>query len=232
MRLKPLSQEEWPDEKMLFGVAILASDPSRRQLHAAALYRFGGNLILGDVQSHLTARKAIARPNARWHWIAPDLSEEDQKVLAATADAWLDLNRDKIPYSVAHPGGVVFKNNVWVGNEPGQGMTCATFVMELFDELGIPFIAKETWEPRDGDTDWAESILAVLANQMTKEHVDAQYARIREVVRVRPSDIASAAHLIHQEQEEPLTFTEVAPLALTIESFMLPSFPPVAPEKE
>lgn len=51
---------------------------------------------------------------------------------------------------------------------------------------------------------------------MSKEHVDAQQARISNVIRVRPSDIASAAHLVHQEQEEPLSFKQVAPLALAM----------------
>lgn len=131
------------------------------------------------------------------------------------------MNANKIPYSVASPGGVIFKDDVWVGDEPGQGLTCATFLIALFDELGIPFIAKDSWQSRPGDEDWSESILVMLSALMTKDHVDAQRSRIGEVVRIRPSDITSAAHHINQELSEPLTFEKVAPLAAVIEEYMI-----------
>jgi hypothetical protein len=221
MRLMPLNLNAWPDEKLHFGIAIMVSNRASQQLHVAALYRSNGNIMIGDVQTHLQARRTIARPNERWKWIALDLSQEDQKILAATVDSWLELNPDKIPYSVAHPGGVIFKDNVWVGNTPGQGLTCATFVVELFNELGIPFIAKDTWLTRPDDDIWAKNILGLLAANMPAAHVKAQYDSIGKVVRVRPSDVAAAAHLVYQEQEDPFTFEQVSPLALSIEKNLL-----------
>jgi hypothetical protein len=202
---------------------IQVSDPSTRQLHAAALYRFGNRLMIGDLQNHLRTRRAEVRPSHHFFWIAPDLSQEDQRILAATFDAWLDENENKIPYSVAHPGGVVFKDKVWVGNEPGQGLTCATFIVELFNELGIPFIDVETWQARNGDAEWAEEILKLISNLMSLEHVEAQRAKIGHTVRVRPADIAAAGHLVHQEMENPLHFNEVDPLSACIEKTLLGS---------
>lgn len=200
---------------------VQVSDPTTRQLHAAALYRFDNRLMIGDLQGHLRTRRAEVRPSDSLFWIAPDLSQEDQRILAATVDAWLDENEGKIPYSVAHPGGVVFKDNVWVGNEPGQGLTCATFIVELFNELGIPFIDVETWQPRTGDTEWAERILVVISDSMSPEHIEAQLAKIGQTIRVRPADIAAAGHLVHQKMETPLHFNDVDPLSACIEVALL-----------
>lgn len=206
---------------MCFGLAIQVTDPVNGQLHAVALYRFDGRLMIGDLQSHFRTRRADVRASDSLFWIAPDLSHEDQRILAATIDAWLDLNANKIPYSVAHPGGVIFKDNVWVGNEPGQGLTCATFIVALFDELGIPFIELGSWEERAGDVEWAERILVALAPFMSAEHIEAQRERIGTAIRVRPADIAAAGHLIRQDMDAPLPFRDVEPLSATIEAQML-----------
>ncbi|MFP3586375.1 hypothetical protein SCB29_22320 [Paraburkholderia sp. SIMBA_055] len=141
--------------------------------------------------------------------------------MAAKIDAWLDENENKIPYSVAHPGGVVFKDNVWVGNEPGQGLTCATFIVELFNELGYPFIDANTWQQRADDAEWARHILDGMSSRMNAQHVEVQRARIGDdTIRIRPSDIAAAGHLIREETETPLTFEQVDPLAMAIEGFL------------
>ncbi len=206
---------------MRFALMIQISDPFTRQLHTAALYRFENRLMIGDLQSHLRTRRAEVRPSNSLFWIALDLNQEDQRILAATIDTWLDENEGKIPYSVAHPGGVVFKDNAWVGNEPGQGLTCATFIVELFNELGIPFIDVETWKPRTGDPEWAERILAMISNSMSPEHINAQLAKIGQTIRVRPADIAAAGHLVHQKMEVPLDFDDVDPLSACIEVALL-----------
>lgn len=206
---------------MYFGFAIQASDPAAKQLHVATLYRFDGRLMIGDLQNHLRSRRADARVSESLFWIAPDLSPDEQRILAAKVDAWLDENAGKIPYSVAHPGGVIFKDNVWVGNEPGQGLTCATFIVELFNELGIPFIDVGTWKERTGDTEWAKRILDAISHSMSPEHVEAQRNRIGLTVRVRPADIAAAGLLVRQLMDTSLHFDQVAPLSENVEAVLL-----------
>ncbi|NOS87866.1 MAG: hypothetical protein HOP34_04885 [Methylococcaceae bacterium] len=221
LRLTPLSLDSWPTESLRFGFAIQVSDSASRQLHVAALYRFDNCLKIGDLQSHLRTRRAEARSSNHLFWVAPDLSEEDQRILAAKIDAWLDENENMIPYSVAHPGGVVFRDNVWIGNEPGQGLTCATFIVELFNELGIPFINVETWQERIGDIEWAEWILSLLSENMPPEHIKAQKEKIGQTVRIRPSDIAAAGYVVTQEMVAPLHFDEVNPISECIENTLL-----------
>lgn len=222
-RLKPLVAQSWPEPSMCFGLAVHVANPATKQLHAATLYRFDGRLMIGDVQTHLVSCRREVRASERIYWIAPDLVLEDQRILAAKVDAWLDENQGRIPYSVAHPGGVIFKDNVWVGNEPGQGLTCATFVVALFDELGIPFIDVDTWKERTGDVEWAQGILEMLKDLMSPDHVAAQEERLGETIRVRPSDVAAAALLMHHEMESALHFSEVSPLSACVETSLLKS---------
>lgn len=207
---------------MFFGIAILVSHQPSRQFHTAALYRFGNELWIGDLQGHLRTCRTKAEPTEGTYWVAPDLAEEDQRILAAKIDAWLDKNENQIPYSVAHPGGVVFRDDVWVGDEPGQGLTCATFLVELFKELAIPFIDVETWRKRDGDDEWAKQILPLICASMNPIHVDAQRARIGDTIRVRPTDVAAAGLLVSQAMDVALTFDQVAPTSERVEAKLLP----------
>ena len=214
--------DTWPADTMFFGIAILVTHPPSRQFHTAALYRFGNELWIGDLQDHLRTCSAKAEPNENIYWVAPDLVEEEQRILAAKIDAWLDKNENKIPYSVAHPGGVVFRDDIWIGDEPGQGLTCATFIIELFKELAIPFIDVKTWQKRDGDEQWAERILFFISKSMSQEHIVAQQSRIGESVRVRPTDVAAAGLLVSQTMEAALTFDQVAPTSERVEAKLLP----------
>ena len=219
--MRPLTKSSWPSATNYFLLAIQIVNAQERQFHAAMLYTCEGKLMIGDLQSHMRIRRDFAKCDDRVFWIAPDLSYEDQKILATKLDAWLTLNPNGIPYSVAHPGGVTFRDDVWVGNEPGQGLTCATFVVELFNELAIPFINKETWLAREGDDEWARHILNLIGADMSSEHKNAQMERIGTTTRIRPSDILAAGILINQVAEDPLLFATVSPCAEAIEIDLL-----------
>jgi hypothetical protein len=176
--------------------------------------------MIGDLQGHLRTRREIARYNSNIFWLCPDLLIEDQQILAATIDAWLEENENNIPYSVADPGGIKFRDNIWVGNEPGQGLTCATFIAELFKELAIPFIDMSTWIARLGDEAWANQILQCFKHEMTDEHVQAQIDRIGNAIRVRPIDITAAGAKVQNDMEKQLTFTDVDPISKQVESHL------------
>lgn len=218
--MHPLVEKSWPSDQNYFCLAIQVVDPSVRQFHAMMLYRCNQKLMVGDLQSHMRTRRSLAECNKNIFWVSLDLSLEDQKILASKLDAWLSLNNNRIPYSVAHPGGVIFKEDLWVGHDPAQGLTCATFVVELFDELAIPFIKKETWKARPGDDEWAKYILEQMGD-MPDEHKNAQRNLIGKTARIRPSDTFAAGMLVNQESSESLSFEVVAPKAEELEEELL-----------
>lgn len=219
--LRPLSMESWPSKGHFFCLAVQVASRPRRQLHSIALYQFEGEFKFGDLQSHLKTRCAPASPSDSIFWISLDLEAEDQKVLAAKIESWLSKNVNRIPYSVASPGGVVFRDDVWVGELPGQGMTCSTFIVALFEELGYPFIDVSTWEQRDGDALWASSILELLGPGMDEQHVAVQRSLLGQGIRVRPSDIVGAGSLLTADTAVGLIFQEVDPVSNQIELCLL-----------
>lgn len=216
-RVLPLTRNSWPSGDCVFLIAIQCVSRQPLQLHSAMLYFLGGTLMIGDLQWHMLLRRDVARENEQIYWLAPDLTHEEQRILASKLDSWLVLNRGGIPYSVAHPGGVIFRDNVWVGSDPAQGLTCATFVVELFNELGIPFIASDSWQAREGDNDWALRILSLI-DEMPQVNKDAQMALIGKKVRIRPSDTFAAGMLLSQEMEDSLHFEVVSPKAISLEN--------------
>lgn len=206
---------------MIFGVAIRVTNRATGQLHVAAIYRLRGTLMIGELCDHFLTRRVEAHANEGILWVEPRLSEEERKFLAAKINAWLELNGGKIPYSVASPGGVIFRDDIWVGDSPGQGLTCATFIVELFKELGIPFIDSKSWRAREGDDEWARGILQMLRGCMSPEHVAAQMDLIGREPRIRPSDVAAAGVLISEAAKDGLSFDLVSPTSEEIEAKLL-----------
>lgn len=216
-RIMPLTRDSWPSGDFAFLIAIQCVSRAPLQLHAAMLYFLDGTLMIGDLQWHMRIRRDVARENKEIYWVAPDLTHDEQRMLAFKLDSWLEHNSRGIPYSVAHPGGVIFRDNVWVGSDPAQGLTCATFVVELFNELGIPFIASDSWQAREGDNDWALRILSLI-DEMPQINKDAQMALIGNKVRIRPSDTFAAGILLSQDMEDSLHFEVVSPKAMSLEN--------------
>ena len=202
-----------PSDNFRFGIAIQVSDRAERQLHIGILFRGSDDALqIGDVANHYWSRILPARADGRYVWLEADLDYTTALILAARTEALLRDNEGKIPYSVASHGRV-WKDGIWVGDEPGQGLTCATFVLSVFTETGLDLLTPEGWVGRPDDQAWAEKVARAMAEQpgATEEHLKAQLARIGESIRVRPMDVAVACKLSkYSNDEKPLSFTDVA----------------------
>lgn len=211
---------------MAFGLAVEVTNRARGQLHVSALYRrqADGRLMIGDVQWHKVTRNDEAGENPDAYWVAPDLPAEDQYILASKIKDWLERNARAIPYSVANPGGALFENDMWAGNRPAQGLTCATFIVELFDELGIDFLNKKSWVRRAGDIKWASGILNLLSTHSSTEtkHLEAQRKNISSSIRIRPSDVIAAGLLIRKfAPKSGFKFHVLDPVSDATEKYLL-----------
>ncbi|WP_138464148.1 hypothetical protein [Stenotrophomonas maltophilia] len=224
--MQRFNEESWPAPDMFFGLVLSLSSPERDQFHVAVFFRdgVGAALMYGDLQWHLRARCSEAVAQDRYIWVCPRLDEFDQILLASKAKIWLENNPDAIPYSVSHPvGGVMFRDDKWVGDAPGMGLTCATFVVALFDELGIPFIDSSSWQERDGDEEWKKEILTYLSNYpgVTPEHVEAQMSSLGDTVRIRPSDVFAAGRCLTGSEAHPgLCFELVSGESVEVENLL------------
>ena len=76
------------------------------------------------------------------------------------------------------------------------GLTCASFILAVFQAAGWPLVDGETWPmDRPGDREWQEKIVALLERTgAAREHVDAVRSEIGHV-RFRPKEVAAAARV-------------------------------------
>lgn len=134
--------------------------------------------------------------NDRYHWVDPDLPKPRLRSVAALCrQIWRKNGKNAIPYAFSHPsdcfdGGT----GEFLLGPTKLGLTCATFVLAVFESAGIRLIDYASPVPaRSGDREWQEKIVDLLERQgATSEHVDAVKGQIGGV-RYRPEDVAGGA---------------------------------------
>ena len=73
-----------------------------------------------------------------------------------------------------------------------KGLTCATFVHELFAGIFLPLVDLSTWQSLPQNYNWANAVCDLLAQTgADKEHVDRVRGDINGL-RLRPSELAAA----------------------------------------
>ena len=215
--------ESWPKKSEFFGLAVKVVGTAPQQLHIGAFFWSDDELYLGDLQWHLRLGREKARSADGFYWLPLNIDVNEQRLLAAQLEAWLRLNNGRIPYAAASAGPVHFRDDVWVSSPPGVGLTCATFIVELFRELQIPFIDLSSWRQRAGDAEWAARILQLLSvhSSASRAHVEAQYGAIGHMRRVRPSDLVAAGLLQSPNAMKGVEFKDVHSFSTKFEEALL-----------
>lgn len=73
-----------------------------------------------------------------------------------------------------------------------DGLTCATYVVEIFRGASIALVDETTWEANEENKKWEESICQVLARKADAAHVAAVRQNINGL-RIRPEEVAAVA---------------------------------------
>lgn len=129
-------------------------------------------------------------------------------------------NGSKIPYgfnfipeSVLMPDGSVPDNL-----PPGSGLTCATFVLQVLRNQDFNILDLESWEKRDSDEAWQESISSMLKPYIPVAHFHALKESIGIAVRFRPEEVAGCAR---DFEDEPIKFPEGICLGVNVYNEMI-----------
>lgn len=136
-------------------------------------------------------------PEGRYCWVS--LSNLDPLLVETFADhvfeVWRTNQWTGVPYGVAyHSIQYIDPDRRLVELETGQGLTCATFVLECFAAYKLPVVDRETWPVRPEDAAWVTQILDSLARRNPGSAV-AQRVHAGTVARFRPEEVAAAAGL-------------------------------------
>ncbi len=198
------------------GAAIAITSVDEDQRHVGILHKeqSSGQVLLLHLAWHLALK--AGPPKACYAWVDPPIHEARGRQVAARCRQVFRANERRLPYAFSPPNDCFDPvTGKYLFGPTRHGLTCATFVLAVFQSAGIRLVDDTTWpRSRQGDDEWREKILAALRNpQITrpvasKEHL-AAIQREADLVRFRPEDVAGAA----ATDFVPASFEDVRPHA-------------------
>jgi len=195
LNVKPIIEDS-VDQITGICIAIARFDLGIEQQHIGFLYRDGDNLTkLLHLAWHYILKKED--PSKVYLWMEIPFDELNQINTAAFLESIYDSNPDGIPYGICIDGTRFEADGAFFFLEKGAGLTCATFVMQVFQHLGYNIIDKDCWEFRDSDKEWQNQIIDDLENYgAPKEYITYQRNKIQGgVARFKPEEVAVASVL-------------------------------------
>ena len=141
------------------------------------------------------------------------LDPDEQLTFAVWVEAVQDANGPNIPYSFAYTSGNFDSSGRFIRREDGVGLTCATFVVALFEDFAFPIVDVESWSPRADDVDFQKKIVNALTKCCPGAHTEAQREAIGKASRFRPEEICGCAHVC---DGTPLRFEEGVRLGVEV----------------
>ncbi|MGE0964718.1 hypothetical protein ACQF4K_05435 [Ralstonia pseudosolanacearum] len=86
-----------------------------------------------------------------------------------------------------------------------DGLTCASFVVEVLRAASIPLVKYESWKEDAANIEWAERVCrGLVESQAPQSHIDAVQKNKNNGLRLRPYEVAGAASL--PMQQRPVDF--------------------------
>jgi hypothetical protein len=180
-----------PELRLAVAVKFLAE---HRQPHVGLLFcPDGEELSLFHLRFH--HRLINELPDFSYSWIPTLL---DATLVTAFVE-WLATIRDRnkqghVPFSIEYCGTYFDKQGDYVQTALGTGLTCATFILAVFEDFALPLLDLATWRKVASlkDKSWQKRILDVLEDHAPKDHVDMQRPLIGRAARYRPEEVGGA----------------------------------------
>ncbi|WP_349041459.1 hypothetical protein [Agrobacterium sp. SORGH_AS 787] len=182
------------------------------QNHVGLLYRDSIGVQFCHLAFHHDLRFEAARTD--YYWASSKVFNEDDEnemVLAARLIA-LQKQGGMIAYGFCSGDKPSFSSQGEFIGFPcsGMGLTCATFVLEIFHSMGFFIADIASWENRDSDAAWKDSILSHV--RLIDEEHSISAETYKTSVRIRPEE-AAACVLSH---EPPTRYKEAIEMAKEI----------------
>ena len=150
-------------------------------------------------------------------WVNIGLPDSILELVAAILEE-MDKNKGAIPYDVRYSSSQsYFDPSSWEYTNQAPGLTCATFVMALFQGLQIALFNVDAWPSRPGD----EPALDNLISHLAADGVDP--IRIQEMrtnhknVRFRPEEVCGSVG----ETTWPVPFPTAEPLGHDVRQYVM-----------
>lgn len=195
------------DDLDLLGIAVKEVQVDQR--HVGLLYQDG---LHSTRMCHLAWHHDLrdqAAP-ADYFWVEVELDDLNKLVVIGFCLKVIEKNqRGQVPYGLTYLGDYFDRDTGhYQKRSAGDGLTCATFVMAIFDPLGLPILDVDTWQRRDGDAEWQNQIVAALQHGgASSEHIELVQNDIG-CARFRPEEVAGSA----TDPDQPVPFDQAVSL--------------------
>lgn len=184
-----------PEAIDLICIAICRPCPRRKQQHIGIYYTSanGATKLLHQPFHYLPL---TCDPSDEYIWLDLPLDDDNKMHLAIFCAMIADENAGGIPYSICSKGTGFSKTGKFSALEEFSGLTCATFVMQIFHSQKLEIIDLDSWNHIQPDRVWQKQILQILEQHACKKHMSYQRKRLNEgAARFKPEDVAAAATL-------------------------------------
>ena len=116
--------------------------------------------------------------------------------------------KPKIPYGIdfiASKGS--FTGTTYTPPKGSDGLTCASFVLEILSAAAVPLVREDTWKECDANRTWAADVVTLLREHGADDKHVAAVERNINGLRLIPFELAAAASL--PLDKRPASHTEV-----------------------
>jgi hypothetical protein len=191
----------------------------RNQFHVGIFYRNRDtreDRIL-HLAFHCDLRDQLLEEDLRYYWVIPNLPEMRQVQISALCRLVVRNNAGSIPYGLRYNRSTFFtqQGELIVGTEC-SGLTCATFIIAVFERAGVRLVNIHDWPTRDEDKQWHNEIISVLETEC--EHVE-HVNRVKKEYgcsRFRPQEVCASILF----EPKPAEFIDIETSAKQIENFL------------
>jgi hypothetical protein len=197
-------------------VAVAIAVYREGQQHTGILHKSENldEVKLGHLEWHNRLKESD--PNDSYLWVDPPIPTRRARQVAARCREILRENARGIPYAFSPPNDCFdAKTGRFLLGPSRVGLTCATFVLAVFEAAGIRLAEYDTWpQERPHDAEWQKFVIELLEHEQSgasAEHVGL-VKKETGAVRYRPEDVAGCA----ASDQLPCLFRIAEPLSQEI----------------
>jgi hypothetical protein len=200
---KPYAQIEFA------AVGVRATDPAA-QLHAGILY-VGLDRAVRLLHFCWDRDGRDEVPRDPYFWVQPGLRKSIARSLAALCRLVAKANAlARVPWQFRYDPALVFdRGSGQRKGASGEGLTCATFVLAMFESIGVRLVDVKSWPSRPCDESWKKRIFRI-ANAEHVARLEPQVA----AARFRPEEVTAATRVI--VAGTPVRLSDVLPDARAV----------------
>ena len=223
MALEWLGTVDTPLPDVALGVTIRVTDRENDQLHVAVLHRADGEPATQlSLNWHAWLVNEAIPPGSRI--VRAEIPEERAEAAAALCRrVFRRHGHHGLPYGILYEGGRINPDGLVELLGSTHGLTCATFVLLVFEHAGYPLVQVDTWPAREGDATWHTRIVETLEGtrqsrgEPSEEHIENVRGELG-CARFRPGEVTAACPRCH---DGPSPFQEIEPLGVEVRQALL-----------